>query len=264
MQDELAMVRDLARRELYAFISIATADPAARENRLDDLTTTAVLNCALELIHDDAQFHPASLGPDEIDPARLTLRLPGRLETAIHQEYEAVFGYCSSKNCPPYETEYCALKDIHFRSQQMADVAGFYRVFGLKPSSKVHDRLDHISLETEFMAILITRQLHALHQDLCAEAAEVCYEAQRAFFKDHLGWWLPAFGVRLMKEASGFYKIFGKLICAFIPAERAFFGLPPMTRIPVAEPHLHEEMECASNCALGADPHLSTFCNPRM
>ena len=221
MQDELRIVRDLARRELYAFISIATSDPATREKRLDDATANAILNCSLELIHDDAQFHPASLGPGEIDPARHMIRLPHEMETTIVREYEAVFGYCASKSCPPYETEYCAQKDIHFRSQQMADIAGFYRAFGLTPSSKVHDRLDHVSLEAEFMAILITRQLHALDQKLGDEAVEVCYEAQRMFFRDHLGWWLPAFGVRLMNEASGFYKILGQLICAFMPAERA-------------------------------------------
>ena len=249
MQDELSMVRDLARRELYAFISIATADPAMLERRLHDVTTNAILNCALELIHDDAGFHPASLGLGEIDPAQFTLRLLPQLETAMVREYEAVFGYCASKNCPPYETEYCALKDIHFRSQQMADVAGFYRAFGLKPSAKVHDRFDHVSLEAEFMAILITRQLHALHQNLCAETVEVCSEAQRTFFRDHLGWWLPAFGVRLMNEASAFYKVVGQFICAFIPAERAILGLPPITRMPFAETHPHEEMTCANDCA---------------
>ena len=248
MRDELSTARSLARRELYAFISIATADPATREKRLDDVTTNAILNCALELIHDDAQFHPASLGPGEIDPAQLTLRLPQQLETIIGREYEAVFGYCASKSCPPYETEYCALKDIHFRSQQMADIAGFYRAFGLKPSSNVHDRADHISREAEFMAILIARQLHAADQKLGAEAFEVCHEAQRAFLRDHLGWWLPAFGARLMNEARGFYVVLGQLICAFVPAERAILGLPPISQMPIAETHPPEEMICANDC----------------
>lgn len=248
MQDELSMAAGLARRELYAFISFATADPATREKRLNDLTTNAILNCALELIRDDAEFHPATLGPGEIDPAQFTLHLPSELESAIRQDYEAVFGYCASKSCPPYETEYCALKDIHFRTQQMADVAGFYCAFGLRPSSKVHDRLDHVSLETEFMAILITRQIRAAHENLSAEAAEICYEAQRTFFRDHLGWWLPAFGARLMSEATGFYRTLGQLIRAFVPAERAIFGLPPATEMPMAEAHPPEEMTCANNC----------------
>src|SRR5438128_6803374 len=129
MQDEVSVVRDLARRELYALISIVTADPITREKRFGDVTTNAVLNCALELIHDDAEFHPESLGPGEIDPAQFRLCLPQHLEMTIGREYEGVFGCCASKNYPPYETEYCALKDIHCRSQQMADVAGFYSAF---------------------------------------------------------------------------------------------------------------------------------------
>ena len=228
MHDEFSMVRNVARRELYAFISIATADSTIREKRLADIRTNTILNSVLELIHDDVRFHPPSLGPGELDPANLKLCVP-QLETTIDREYENVFGYCASKNCLPYETEYCAQKDIHFRSQQMADVAGFYCAFGLRPSQRVHDRLDHISLETEFMAILITRQLHALSQELGSGATEVCSEAQRTFFRDHLVWWLPAFGVRLMSEATGFYKLLGQIIRTFIPAERAILGLPPMT-----------------------------------
>ena len=238
------IARDVVRRELYAFISIATADPASRERRLDNVTNQTILNCAIELVREDSEFHPASLGPGEINPAELRLRLPARLEASIEAEYAAVFGYCASKDCPPYETEYCPLKDITFRSQQMADVAGFYNAFGLRPSPKPPERVDHVSLETEFMSILITRQLHAAREGLPIEAVQVCREAQRQFFKDHLGWWLPAFGVNLMKHASGFYMVLGQLICGFAPAERAILSLPPITGMPSVETYPEEEMRC--------------------
>ncbi len=244
MSGESNIARDVARRELYAFISVATADPASREKHLDNAATQTILNCALELVREDSEFHPASLGPGEISPAELRLRLPAHLEASIEVEYTSVFGNCASKDCPPYETEYCPLKDITFRSQHMADVAGFYNAFGLRPSSKPPERVDHVSLETEFMSILINRQLHAVEKALPIEAVEVCREAQRRFFKDHLAWWLPAFGVNLIKHATGFYMVLGQLICAFVPAERAILGLPPIIRMPSTETHPQEEMLC--------------------
>lgn len=244
MDNNLNIALDIARRDIYAFISIATADPASRERHLDDATTPAILNAALKLIREDSEFHPASLGPGEIHPAELRLRFPAQMETSIEAEYAPVFGHCASKDCPPYETEYCGLKDITFRSQQMADVAGFYNAFGLRISSQAHERVDHVSLETGFMSVLITRQLHAVHENLPLETVQVCREAQRKFFKDHLGWWLPAFGRRLMKHASGFYMVLGQLICAFVPAERSILGLQPVTHMPTAETRPSEEMMC--------------------
>lgn len=244
MDNELNMALDIARRDIYAFISIATADPASREKHLDDATTAAILNSALELIREDSVFHPASLGPGEIHPAELRLRFPAQMEASIEAGYAPVFGLCASKDCPPYETEYCGLKDITFRSQQMADVAGFYHAFGLRISPQAHERVDHVSLETEFMSVLITRQLHAVHETLPLETVDVCREAQRTFFKDHLVWWLPAFGFRLTKHPSEFYMVLGQLICAFVPAERAILGLQPVTHMPSAETRPSEEMMC--------------------
>jgi len=115
----------------------------------------------------------------------------------------------------------------------MADVAGFYRAFGLFVSESAHERADHISLETEFMAVLLTRELHALQENLGQELVDVCRDAQRKFFRDHLGWWLPAFGTNLMRNTNGFYSVLGKLICAFVPAERAILQIDPLESVPI-------------------------------
>ena len=256
MNNDLVTVHDLARRDIYAFISVATTDPASREKHLDDVMTPAILNGALELIREDSEFHPASLGPGEINPAELKLRLPAQMEASIEAGYASVFGHCASKDCPPYETEYCGLKDIAFRSQQMADVAGFYNAFGLRISPQANERVDHVSLETEFMSVLITRQLHAVQGNLPLEAEHVCREAQRMFFKDHLAWWLPAFGRRLTKSGSGFYMMLGQLICAFVPAERAILGLQPVSQMPSAEDLPSEEMMC-QGCDAASATRLS-------
>ncbi len=250
------LVHLMARREIYASISFAMADPVARDKEVRTGRWPDMLNCAIAFVGEDAAFHPADLGPGEIDPASAGPAFPLGLAEAIAKEYPAVFGYCTSKNCPPYETEYCALKDVHYRTQKMADVAGFYRAFGLQPSPAVHDRLDHIALETEFMAVLIARELFALQQKLGTDAVEVCRQAQRQFFRDHLVWWLPRFGRTLMDQSSETYRLFGTLICLFVPAERAILGLPPVPRLPSPEIDPPEEMTCDQTCGNSVDTEL--------
>ena len=107
------------------------------------------------------------------------------------------FGHSISKDCPPYENEYYASRDVTFRSQRLADIAGFYHAFNLDRSSTARDRIDHLSFEAEFVQILIARQLYATDQGLDDAHAESCRQAQRRFFAEHLGWWLPAFGNHL-------------------------------------------------------------------
>ena len=233
-QADLAV--SLARRDLYLFISAALMPPGDRAFRLlDDHRFRAVVEGAIDIIRDDVYFRPPALGLGEIDPAQAVLEIGREGDPALSLQYLWVFGHGISKTCPPYETEYCANRDITFRSQQMADIAGFYRAFGLNRAAASHERLDHISIEAEFMAVLITRELHAVVEELGEEKVCVCQDAQRKFFQEHIGWWLPAFGMLLEKNAADtFYGSVGRFLRAFVPAERAFFELPPFREVPNA------------------------------
>jgi len=113
---------------------------------------------------------------------------PQRRSTAL----EALFGLIISKDCPPYETEFCHWNDPTYRSSQMADVGGFYRAFGVEPRRDRPERQDHISLEIEFIAFLqqkIALAMEANHEEHIA----VCREALTAFVRDHVAWWMPTF-----------------------------------------------------------------------
>lgn len=76
---------------------------------------------------------------------------------------------------------------------RLADIAGFYRAFGLGVSG---DRPDHVVAELEFASVVSLAEASA-RSDSDGEAAEVCASAARSFLRDHLGRWLQAWAVRV-------------------------------------------------------------------
>jgi TorA maturation chaperone TorD len=134
-----------------------------------------------------------------------------------------------SSNCPPYETEYIDSKFTFQRSQGLADIAGFYRAFGLEPTAVHPERQDHLVLELEFTALLLGLEQAAAesdHPDRIARRA-VCADAYRKFLDDHLIWWVPTFAHLLSKQdPGGFYDAASTFLAALMTAERSLAGLP--------------------------------------
>lgn len=229
---------DLARANLYRYLSLALLPPSdERFAALYDPDFRAVTTAAVDWLRTDSSFHPQALGPGELHPAQFEATRLFPNEEHICEAYLEVFGHTISKECPPYEGEYYANSDITFRSQKLADVAGFYRAFGLDRRAKARERIDFLSFEAEFMEIVIARQLYATGEGLGAESVDVCMQSQRRFFIEHLGWWLPAFGVQLeARTHSDYYRTLAGFVCAFAAAERAVLSIAPFTELP--SPHL--------------------------
>jgi TorA maturation chaperone TorD len=101
------------------------------------------------------------------------------------------------------------------------------------------------------MAFLLMKKRLALADAEEAEQAEraaVCDEAHRAFFREHLAWWLPAFATGLRRKAGrGPYLEVGRLLAAFMPLERQRLDVPP-PRLPV-QVNLIERPEEQPGCA---------------
>jgi TorA maturation chaperone TorD len=168
----------------------------------------------------------------------------------LRAEYDRVFGLVVARECPPYETEYHPTSETFFRSQQLADIAGFYRAFGLEGSRSQPERVDHLALELEFMAFLLLKKRLAEGSDNpdAPEQACVCDQAQQLFLKDHLAWWVPSFATGLRRKAGkGFYAALGGFLAAFIAGERIRFHVDP-PRFPL-QPALIERPEEQSGCA---------------
>jgi TorA maturation chaperone TorD len=251
-----AAALDLAREALYRFLAAAVADPHTRNWRLivrhDD---QQLARDAAAYLREEKSLQVSILGPGELPLDQLDLRPflhdVQRPVCEIGADYDRIFGLLTCRECPPYETEYHPTSEAFFRTQQLADIAGFYRAFGLEPGRATSERPDHIALELEFMAFMLLKKRLALrsHDAERWERADICDNAQRLFFREHLAWWLPAFATGLLRKAgSGFYASLARILAAFVAAERGHFEVPPSRRplqVTLIEPS-EEQAGCAS------------------
>ncbi len=143
----------------------------------------------------------------------------------LRSRYYGVFGHTISKVCPPYETLY-GMPHIFQQTQELGDIAGFYRAFGLE--TKSIERLDHISVELEFMYFLCYKHAYAMEKKHGKEKVAICVEAQKKFLQQHLGRWVFAFTKLLKKnEDSGFYRRLAELTESFLSFELAHLDVKP-------------------------------------
>ena len=248
-----------AREHVLRFLSLAASDPAARrfEDFLDpdfqDLACAAARHLAADQASQPAQLAPGEVSPENLDLAPL-VEAANVPRPQLVEDYTQVFGLVVSKECPPYEVQYCPQTFSVFRSQHLADIAGFYHAFGVAPGRDAPEREDHLACELEFLAWLVAKERHALagEGDDWAERVATCRDAQRSFVTEHVAWWVPAFARALRERAdsltppAAFQAAFSDALAAFIPVERAALDVPPPQIL--AEPRPDDE-QAGEGCA---------------
>lgn len=127
----------------------------------------------------------------------------GAPRAELASQYRRIFGHTPGGACPLYELSWLKAGDFA-AEQELADIGGFYRAFGVALSAR--ERTDHVAVELEFLAYLA-------HLEACAavegqeEPGEVARQAQRSFLRDHLGRWASALFERMEARApEGFYR----------------------------------------------------------
>lgn len=212
--EEIA-IKACARSQVYGFLALGFGDP--------EHVPMALLK------HEGRRVEKslATLGEAGSLAAARALRplLAAMTLDALQAAHVACFGHTISKECPPYEAEYGAAH-IFQMTQMLADIAGFYRAFGLETAPDLHERVDHVSVELEFMRFLCLKELYALEQDYSGERLAQCREAQAKFLGEHVGRWAPGFVRRLRELAGeGYYGRIGELTDAFLTGELAALGI---------------------------------------
>ena len=110
----------------------------------------------------------------------------------------------------------------------LADLAAFYRAFGLEVAGDAGERHDHLCLELEFMCVLAAKEAYALEHQLDADQLAQGRNAQKKFLREHLGRWAPAFARRLAAATNEpALRALAEFTRAFVESECVRFGVNP-------------------------------------
>jgi putative dimethyl sulfoxide reductase chaperone len=200
----------LARSLVYRLLSQALAYPMPG-------TVSALLEEDLPL----ARAWQAELAPpvrEALDA--LAAVLEGDATADLETAYRDAFSHIHSSDRPMYETDYGA-RDVWRQSDTLADIAGFYRAFGIHEAG---ERPDHVSAELEFLHVVSYKAAWAQAND-DEEHARVCLDAEATFLRDHALRWVPAFAARTLALGDGAYAAVARLADALMRAEADRLGL---------------------------------------
>jgi TorA maturation chaperone TorD len=143
----------------------------------------------------------------------------------LQAAHQATFEASGGLRCPPNETSHTAETPQHAltRTFELADVAGFYRAFGVEVTPGT-ERPDHVSVELEFMQLLAVKEAVALGEEGEGESAEICRDASRAFLCDHLGRWAERFAERVEAGSDPLFGAAARILRGFVAHEAARLG----------------------------------------
>jgi len=256
--DERHLALLAARRELWSLVAIGFIDPFHRERLalMDDGAFRERCSGAAALLvseYSKMELGAGELAPSELDPGGL-FDAWDELGDGRERAYRHLFGLTAfSRRCPACEIEYEPSPDVAYRAQRLADVAAFYRAFAMQNSPRCAERLDHVTVEAEFLHVLAVKEATAACEQN-AEGEAICRKARRSFFFDHVGWWLPAFATRVSQLARwGCYGKLARLTAGISAAERVGLDIEPFAHLAEAAPSAVEAQGTCFEC-LGRAP----------
>ena len=202
----------LARSAVYRLLSQGFSYPTAEAIAL--------------LRHEDVPFALATMGRSEglrEAVAQVEAELEATDDVVLETQYRDAFSHVHSADCPLHETDYAA-REIWRMSQELADVAGFYRAFGMEHP---RERADHVAVELEFLHLVTYKAAWALAQGDTDNAA-ICLNAGDRFLTDHVLKWVPGFAARVGALAPDtFLRALAELTLVLLRGEATRLGVTP-------------------------------------
>ncbi len=180
---------------------------------------------------------------------KLSKKLENLDDTEWIGEFDRFFGHTAFGAFPPYEIEY-GEEHSHRQPQELADIAAFYNAFGLRLSQNAHERVDHVSVECEFMSFLLHKEAYARERS-DDQNADLCCNSAKRFFAEHLGCWVPSFAHKLLRhKSSGLLRDVAEFTLLFITEESQIQEVTGIFRdMPLRRVDEGQETGCVS-CSL--------------
>jgi TorA maturation chaperone TorD len=237
IKDSPSVERALNRSKIYLLLSWSLLYPEDQEF-LDYLQSGEFVEdgrTALDTLQSVLDGVGGERAKQRLSSLKKQLDLVEKLTTAecsswqlgdLQSEHRRVFSNVITLDCPPYETLF-GNDHVFAQSHVMGDISGFYRAFGVELSKDIHERLDHLSVEFEFMHFLAYKESYSRCHD-GIEKTQIVVDAQKKFVKNHIGRWVPLFCRMLTKKAeSGFFRLVADMTADWMEFETAFLGVTP-------------------------------------
>ncbi len=162
--------------------------------------------------------------PPELKTLLAELALASSSDLAsLQRSHQRLFPQIESQETPGYETAYRG-DEIFNHTAIMADIAGFYRAFGLEVGGATRERPDHVTVELEYLAFIAFKEAKSDDES----QADICADAERLFLADHLGDWGPELGRRVERYTDhDFFKVVGRLLDFWINHRLDDLGIEP-------------------------------------
>jgi TorA maturation chaperone TorD len=181
-------------------------------------------------------------------------RVGGTSVEEMELEYARLFGHTPQGTCPLYGTEYAESEEGLQQPHELGDIMAFYRAFGLKLADSYYERVDFIAVECEFLSFLCQKLAYA-HEHGDERLWQAVEDAQRKFFAEHFGRWVPAFSRHCGgKIQEGIYRAVVEGTLAFTLLECERLECRPGSshlrlRLPVEDPDHCMSCPSAGACA---------------
>lgn len=132
-------------------------------------------------------------------------------KTELTYEFNRLFVGPGSPAAPPYESVYLT-NDRLVMQETTLDVRNWYRAENLRTANQSKEPDDFIATELEFAAYLLSRASELYQQNERVQALDY-HRKYNAFWREHLGLWLPEFVRALFTHAeSTVFKDIGELL----------------------------------------------------
>jgi DMSO reductase family type II enzyme chaperone len=251
----------IARTYICRFIAKAFEDPNPDSwHWLTHAQTKRSLRRAIRLLphqssHSELDPHKKSaMDPLAAVGTSLAQHLDADRFGTFHDAYLAAFGHAARGPCPLNEIDYGGLQaDPLIQPHRLADLAAFYRAFGLQVADDAGERQDHLCLELEFLTVLCAKEAFALQTD--PDLAMATRAAQKQFLREHLGRWIPAFASRVADStADPTLLALTRFARTFIEQECARHGVQPGSADLCLRPVDEAAESLCAGCGVPAEP----------
>ena len=245
----------LARGVLYGALALALQPPDPNGvSRLESPDAGQALGDAAALLDAaDGRLRHAT--------ARFLLGVGAEGADDRARRFTRLFGHITRGMVCLYETEY-GIGTVYGQPQMLADIAGYYRAFGLQPAGDTRGRPDHVGCECAFMEYLSLKEAYCLEAVDTGSPAdespdrETLLETRRVaqiFLRDHLGRFGVAFAHAAVRaDDEGFYASAARLLLRLIELDCERLGIPQGPATLELRPDAEEPVPMAC----GEEPEL--------